>query len=280
MEKLIYLPSFLNPIKFDDLIRIGKQNDGGYIVRRQDVVEAENLISLGVSFDWTFEKEFSKINKKIKLKTYDGSTGFKYFRKSSKTRLKNFLKNPNKLNLQRLYQRLKVTLDFCIFFRFNLSSQYKHTEKFVGKETRTFSEFEKNYGYKPEFIEFKDIVSNSHENVFLSIDIEGSEYDILQYLHELTDNLVGLNIEFHNVDKNLDKIEKFIKKSNLLLIHTHINNFGPISNDIPTVIELSFSKNRNRNLTSECSMTNELPISLDQPNDKNGIDYSVKFKLY
>ena len=58
MEKLIYLPSFLNPIKFDDLIRIGKQNDGGYIVRRQDVVDAENLISLGVSFDWTFEKEF------------------------------------------------------------------------------------------------------------------------------------------------------------------------------------------------------------------------------
>ena len=93
MEKLIYLPSFLNPIKFDDLIRIGKQNDGGYIVRRQDVVDADNLISLGVSFDWTFEKEFSKINKKIKLKTYDGSTGFKYFRKSSKTRLKNFLKN-------------------------------------------------------------------------------------------------------------------------------------------------------------------------------------------
>ena len=41
--------------------------------------------------------------------------------------------------------------------------------------------------------------------LFLSIDIEGSEYDILQYLHELTDNLVGLNIEFHNVDKNLDK---------------------------------------------------------------------------
>ena len=62
--------------------------------------------------------------------------------------------------------------------------------------------------------QFKDIVSNSHENVFLSIDIEGSEYDILQHLHELTDNLVGLNIEFHNVDKNLDKIEKFIKKSN------------------------------------------------------------------
>ena len=89
-----------------------------------------------------------------------------------------------------------------------------------------------------------------------------------------------MNIEFHNVDKNLDKIEKFIKKSNLLLIHTHINNFGSISNDIPTVIELSFSKNRNRNLTSESSMTNELPISLDQPNDKNGIDYSVKFKLY
>ena len=68
------------------------------------------------------------------------------FARVARQDLKNFdIKNPNKLNLQRLYQRLKVTLDFCIFFRFNLSSQYKHTEKFVGKETRAFSEFEKNY---------------------------------------------------------------------------------------------------------------------------------------
>ena len=167
-----------------------------------------------------------------------------------------------------------------IFFKFNLFKKIVHTEKFVTSDISSFKDFKKGYGYEPKFIEFNNIISHKLDSVFLSIDIEGSEYDILQYLHELTDNLVGLNIEFHNVDKNLDKIEKFIKKSNLLLIHTHINNFGSISNDIPTVIELSFSKNRNRNLTSESSMTNELPISLDQPNDKNGTDYSVKFKLH
>ena len=65
MEKLIYLPSFLNPIKFDDLIRIGKQNDGGYIVRRQDVVDAENLISLGVSLIGLLKKNFQKLIKKL-----------------------------------------------------------------------------------------------------------------------------------------------------------------------------------------------------------------------
>ena len=278
MEEIIYLPVYFKPVKFNDLQRIGKPNDGGYIVRKKDILDTEHLISFGTSFDWSFEKEFLKTNKKIKVSTYDGSVGFKYFFRSCKVRLRNFIKKPNFNNFHRLTQRLKLTIDFCIFFRFNISNKITHTEKFVSNNFEMLKEFEYNYGYKPQFIKFSDIFQKSPKNVFLSIDIEGSEYELLDKLSEYSDNIIGLNIEFHNVDKNLDKVERFIKKLNLHLIHTHINNFCTISNGLPTVIELSFSKKRNENKTLDYRLDKELPLSIDEPNNENAKDYLVKFK--
>ena len=73
MNNNIVLPNFLNPHKFEDLIRIGKDNDGGYIVRSQDIDDTRNLISLGISFDFSFEEDFLKKNKKVNIFSFDGS---------------------------------------------------------------------------------------------------------------------------------------------------------------------------------------------------------------
>ena len=40
------LPSWLNPLKFEDLVRLGNTNDGGYVVRKQDINDAKNLKNL------------------------------------------------------------------------------------------------------------------------------------------------------------------------------------------------------------------------------------------
>lgn len=278
MTDSIVLPSWLNPLKFQDLVRLGNANDGGYILRKQDIKDTENLISLGISFDWSFEKEFKKQNKKIKVNTYDGSVGFKYFRKNCKLRLKRFLLNPNIKNFDKLTIRLKLFLNFCIFFKLNLFNKIKHFEKFVASDLSKFKNFEKLYGYKPKLIGIKEILLKELDNVFLSIDIEGEEYNLLEEISEYDENLVGLNIEFHDVDKNIDKIEEFIKNFNLILIHTHINNFGPIVKNIPSVVELSFSRNINNSSINNYILTDHLPIGLDQPNKINGPDYSVTFK--
>ena len=115
-----------------------------------------------------------------------------------------------------------------------------HTEKFVTSDYKIFKDYKKEHGYEPEFIEFKNIILQNVTSVFLSIDIEGGEYELLDDLCNFSKNLTGLNIEFHNVQDNLEKIKLFIEKFDLLLIHTHINNYGPIINGIPSVIELSF----------------------------------------
>ena len=89
--------------------------------------------------------------------------------------------------------------------------------------------------------------------------------------------MTGLNIEFHSVERNLEKIQTFIKKFDLLLIHTHVNNFGPIINSTPSVIELSFSNQLKLHRTENLTQVNKLPINKDQPNNSEGIDYLVTF---
>ena len=277
MNNSIILPNFLNPYKFEDLIRIGKANDGGYIVRSQDIANTKNLISLGISFDFSFEEEFLKKNKKITITTYDCSVGFRYYFKKCKYRIKFFILTPNKKNFLNVIDGLKSFLEFAIFFKFNLFSRIKHVEKFVTSDISIFKDFEKSYGYKPESIKFTDIISKNLNSVFLSIDIEGGEYDLLDEICKYSNNLTGLNIEFHDVEKNLEKIETFIKNFNLLLIHTHINNFGEIFGGTPSVIELSFSKKLTNDNSDSYKLINNLPIDLDQPNNINGEDYLVTF---
>ena len=54
---------------------------------------------------------------------------------------------------------------------------------------------------------FERIKSNK---IFLKIDIEGSEYRILDDLIRYQDLIKGLVIEFHNIDLHMEKILNFI----------------------------------------------------------------------
>lgn len=46
----------------DDLVRLGKENDGGYVVLKSSLTNYKNLISFGIAGDISFEKDFQKIN--------------------------------------------------------------------------------------------------------------------------------------------------------------------------------------------------------------------------
>ena len=56
------------------------------------------------------------------------------------------------------------------------------------------------------------------------MDIEGSEYRVLNDLIKIKKKLIGLAIEFHDVDLNIEKILSFNKKIGLKLVNVHANN--------------------------------------------------------
>ena len=73
----------------------------------------------------------------------------------------------------------------------------------------------------------------------------------------------GYKEAFHDFDLHQDKIERFIEKLLLPLVHIHANNWGLIlgKNSLPEVLEMTFSRNAKQ------EEKHILPHPLDMPNN-------------
>ena len=251
--QLVKLPQLFRPIKCDSLVRIGKDNDGGYVIDSASISNTDCLVSFGINDDWSFEEQFLKM-KIVPLYAFDASINRRFFQKK-------FLKSIRNLNLKHSLKNLKKLKQYNNFFD---NHNRFHVEKFVG-----FDFQEKNMSLTSIIQNFK---INKYRNIFLKIDIEGSEYRILDELIFYQDLTSGLAIEFHDFDVNIDKVINFIKSYKLSLCHIHANNFAPINQDIPLSIELSFSS---RQLNEKSEFT--YPMVLDMPNSTKVRDYQIDF---
>ncbi len=235
----------------DDLVRLGNKNDGGYLLRKSDLLASKLLLSFGIETDWSFEKEFiSKVD--IKLDAYDASTNFSLFIYQSLYLLYKF----------KPLKSLKKILSFIEFKKFFSDNKFFH-KKFLGD-------------FKDErYISLETILSKlKTNNIFIKIDIEGSEYRCLDTLIEFQEKYTSVIIEFHDVDCNLKKIIKFIKNFKLNIVHIHVNNYTPLTNNyIPKTIEVTFSSQ-----IVEVNKSPNLPNKLDAPNNPELTDYKINFK--
>jgi len=249
------LPLTFKPKALFDLLRIGKSNDGGYLVCKKAVNQSEFLVSFGISNDFSFEKHFVQLNK-IPVHAYDPSISLKFF-------IKQILFNLFRLNFNNFIKEITNTFKFYNFFN-NRDNLIFYNQIGVGG-----NRIWKN-------IKFQEIISktNFNKNIFIKIDIEGSEYRVLDELIEYQDHIEGLVIEFHQVDLNIDRINNFIKTTDLCLIHIHPNNYADLGlNNIPTSLEISFSRS-----PIKISEQVNLPNQLDQPNNPEMSDINLDFK--
>ena len=80
----IFRPKFEYYLK-----RIGKRNDGGYLVGLDSIKKTKTLISYGINDDWSFEKDFYEINDKINIISFDDQLNITFLFKKM---IINFLK--------------------------------------------------------------------------------------------------------------------------------------------------------------------------------------------
>ena len=85
----------------------------------------------------------------------------------------------------------------------------------------------------------------------LKIDIEGSEYEIIEDIVKNNTKIKMLIIEFHWINKNKKKFINSIKKlkKKFDIVHLHVNNYRPLnsSDEIFDVIEITMvHKNTNK----------------------------------
>lgn len=243
------LPATLQPVTCQDLIRLGGKGDGGYLVSRTDVVRSDFLLSFGVNCDWRFESDFVNIND-VPLDAYDASTDAKLFVKRA---VKALLDLKPKLALELLW-KLRA---FRLFFK----GRRRHVAKYVGLPIGGIH------------CTLDDVFSRATaSNIFVKMDIEGSEYRCLDSIVRNRTRISGLVIEFHEVDLHLDRIVSFVNDLKFNLLHVHANNWSPVSEGTPLVIELTLSKNRVGG-----AKVVSLPSALDAPNNPSAPDIEIAF---
>ena len=245
------LPKEFKPKASYQLIRLGKNNDGGYLVESKSIEQTAALISMGIGKNWRFEEDFIA-HKDIVANAYDHSVrGFfwpKFFIKRFLSILIGRFKAP--------YNAVKIYKKFIRFFRDKAVLFYEK----IGAEEEGYTNVKKTL----ERIKEKPI--------FFKIDIEGYEYQILDEIILNSELLSGMVIEFHNIYDHIDEIRTFINNFELTLVHVHPNNNRIDDQGNPRAIEMSFARNPEK--LRESSV---LPHPLDQLNVPRKEAVSLRF---
>ena len=252
IENITKLPIFLKPKSVNDLIRVGRDNDGGYLISKSDVTQSDHIIGLGINDDWSFEEGFTKL-KKVRVSAYDASVDSDFF-------LRQVLVSLKRLKLRSAFRSAQKFSQYKSFF----SNGNTHISKFV-------TDFSLGQYISIDAV-FKSAIY--FKNIFLKIDIEGFEYRILESIIENSHRITGLVIEFHDCDLHIDRIEQFVSRLPLQLVHVHANNYGLVNaNHFPLVLEITFSKHA----SPDNDNVDTLPHPLDMPNNPEAKEIKIMF---
>ena len=256
----------LQPFQYENLIRRGAKNDGGYLVPSN--INADLLISLGLGDSWQFELDLIKYKQVKNFFVFDHTVNICTLLRRIFIRL-----NPIRFNLRALIYRFFVFVKYLSDFSF---SRWTHIKKKISKNGTISNKREIN------LIEiFNKFVKSPTSTVILKIDIEGSEYEIIEQILNLNKQILLVVIEFHDIHEQSEKFLNCLNqlKSKYVLIHSHWNNYTRIdANYIPDAVEFTFIK---KDLFLGNKKVGKLPLPrLDSPSTPLRPDYSIKFLKY
>jgi hypothetical protein len=179
--------NFLKPIKTPNLIRLGEKLDGGYVVDFEIIKKCNNLITLGLGPNWSFELDYLRKNKKNKVHIYDHTlSSYPYIKAIGK-----------------YYRRLITFRTTFEGFATRVKNFYNYKKFLYSKNVNYFKE---NIAYPIKNKIDSDIEKvfsriNIGEDVILKSDIEGSEYEIIDQILKFSNRINMLIFEFHWIYK-------------------------------------------------------------------------------
>jgi hypothetical protein len=250
---------FLRPVIVEDLCRVGNLSDGGYAITLSAIERCNHFISLGLGENWSFEKSVSKLKPNATMDIFDHTVSLTFFaRKALKGLIKFLLLQDSKENLLGRFSRLSN----YYFFWFKNDKNNHHRIKITRDS-------------------LEEVLSNypTAAVLGLKIDIEGSEWEILDLIVENQARFEFVLIEVHEFDRHADQLKFFLNvlSDSFVIAHLHANNFENLgSNGFPSVFEITLL--RSPGATNLAGYRSELPIpGLDVSNAKNRPDFLIKF---
>ena len=226
--------NFLKPKSFSNLMRLGKNFDGGYIVSEGLIKKSDGLISFGYGNDSSFELDYIRMtNKQVHIYDYTFSIIeltkilLKYFRRFITFRKK----------FEDVIYHYKILKNYFAFIKNEKINFFQN--KVTGIEKNII-----DINIRNVFSKFKN-----NNNLILKCDIEGSEYEIIDDLMLYENKICMMIFEFHWIDKKKDLFLEKIKKIQeyFTIIHIHGNNhfdFLEDESNIPIILEMTFVNNK------------------------------------
>lgn len=247
--------NLIRPLNLGRSIRIGSDFDGGYVVPIVALDRIEYLYSYGYGYNFEFEKHLIDI-KNVQVFLFD-----------------------DKASIRSLLHRFITSLLVRPFAR-----SVKHAPRKILSEFTNYLKMIKNekiHYYNRKVIELGsrankksktvifDQTLNRHNQKFLNtgikMDIEGSEYAILDKSEANYKDYCFIILEFHDIGNNLSSFEKIVSNLSVhfVIANTHINNYGKVNTyGIPSIVELVFV---NKSLSHNDSYVHSIPSNLDKP---------------
>lgn len=261
----------LRPIEYKDLIRIGRSNDGGYVIPRKIFSLCDGLLSYGINKDWSFERDFWNKNPDSFIHCYDHSVTFLSLILFT---IKSFFQSIIYIVLFDIKRFKKAFFGFFVipnYFTFFRDKRIYFKKK--------ISKYNKGNNITVEK-SIEKIFQLGAKKIFLKMDIETSEYEVVHDVLNSTKNIVGLAIEFHKIDEYSAAFNLIIKKLKIFfyIVHVHGNNYGKLTeSNFPSILEVTFL-NKNFVKAPVKLSTKKYPVEgLDQPNRISKKDYDIKF---
>lgn len=265
-KKVIHVSTEIYPHQFDDLIRVGPQADGGYVLTQRMFDRSDFLISCGLGYEFSFEIDFAKAKLGPKYQqsqtcvihaydhtVFERSEQEYYYRKAHG--FKSYFRGED--------ASLKEML--AVWDTFFTGFPAKHIKRQVVPVQQSDNDASLEYI-------FQTAANAAPEaKLLLKIDIEGDEYAILEKLCADFDlaRITGIICEFHDINERRDEFRKVFGqlKDSFWLVHTHMNNNSRTGG----VLELTFE---NKNLAG-LARTKQAKVAYPRP----GLDYACHAKI-
>lgn len=254
------------PRHFDDLGRFGAPHDGGYVVPRSALAACRTLLSLGVEADWSFEQAMLDMVPDLKVICVDGTTG------------------PNVIESRYRRELRKAALHLRPY-------KFMDALKLRGKAAE-FETFFARHTFLKLMVSPTDADGHTslhrllnrpdvREPIFLKMDIEGSEYEVLRSAATDLARFVVIAIEFHDLGTRWPEFEQamaLLQRSHHIA-HLHGNNYHrPIpGTNVPRTLEATFVQHALCRGTPPASARSYPLPCLDSPNKRRRADLPLHF---
>lgn len=265
------------PVALDDLVRVGRDFDGGYVISRRSLDAARVLVGLGINDDWSFEAAFARANPAVRVVGVDGSVSAAVFRRRARRHVAGAARGLARARrgvVLREWRAARAHLDLARSLAAFFDGRPHH---FV---PRYFEAADSPTGVSWASLGARHGFAGAGGcDVFLKMDIEGGEYATLAGVLRDADRVAGAAVEFHEIGREWDRFAALMAAMDgpFAVAHLHGNNCAPLvpGSATPSVLEVSFVNRRLLAGPALPSARGYPAPGLDMPNEPALADYPL-----